>query len=54
MSFVNLAPALPGLTVLKAPELTVVVPTFNEAPNIPILVNRLTEVLIGIEWKSSS
>jgi len=29
----------------QAPELSVVVPTFNERPNIPILVDRLQQVL---------
>jgi dolichol-phosphate mannosyltransferase len=33
------------------PELSVVVPTFNEAPNIPLLVARLTQALSGIRWE---
>jgi len=33
------------------PELSVVVPTFNEAPNIPLVVARLTQVLSGIRWE---
>ena len=32
-------------------ELTVVVPTFNEAGNVPILVERLGRVLAGISWE---
>lgn len=32
-------------------ELTVVVPTFNEAGNVPILVERLANVLAGISWE---
>ena len=32
-------------------ELTVVVPTFNEAGNVPILVERLANVLAGIAWE---
>ncbi len=32
-------------------ELTVVVPTFNEADNVPIVVERLGEVLAGIAWE---
>ncbi len=35
-----------------APELTVVVPTFNEAENIAILVERLHEILSGLEWEA--
>lgn len=33
------------------PELCVVVPTFNEAGNVPVLVERLGEVLSGIDWE---
>src|SRR6185312_15257935 len=33
------------------PELCVVVPTFNEAGNVPVLVGRLGEVLSGIDWE---
>jgi len=32
-------------------ELTVVVPTFNEAGNVPILVERLARGLAGIAWE---
>jgi dolichol-phosphate mannosyltransferase len=34
-----------------APELTVVVPTFNEVANVPILIERLRAVLSGVEWE---
>jgi len=34
-----------------APELTVVIPTFNEAPNVPLVVARLTQALKGIRWE---
>jgi dolichol-phosphate mannosyltransferase len=34
-----------------SPELTVVVPTFNEVPNVPILIERLRAVLAGVEWE---
>jgi hypothetical protein len=30
------------------PELSVIIPTFNEAPNIPLVVARLTQALSGI------
>jgi dolichol-phosphate mannosyltransferase len=33
------------------PELTVVVPTFNERANIPILVERVARVLAGCNWE---
>jgi dolichol-phosphate mannosyltransferase len=32
-------------------ELTVVVPTFNERANVPLLVDRLAKVLAGIAWE---
>jgi len=32
-------------------ELTVIVPTFNEAANVPIVVERLNKVLSGIAWE---
>jgi len=37
---------LPG-----ALELTVIVPTFNERDNVPVLVERLGRALVGIEWE---
>jgi dolichol-phosphate mannosyltransferase len=40
------APAQSG-----APELTVVVPTFNERQNVPLLVERMAKVLDGIAWE---
>jgi len=33
-------------------ELTVVVPTFNERQNVPILLEKLEAVLTGIEWEA--
>ncbi|HWX72024.1 MAG TPA: glycosyltransferase, partial [Xanthobacteraceae bacterium] len=49
------AAALPrpdkGAVVRPAPELTIVVPTFNEEANIPILVARLSRVLAGHDWE---
>jgi dolichol-phosphate mannosyltransferase len=38
------APARP------APELTIVVPTFNERTNVPLLVARLERNLDGVDW----
>jgi dolichol-phosphate mannosyltransferase len=37
---------------LAAPELTVVIPTFREVANIPLLVERLRETLAGIAWEA--
>ena len=34
-----------------APELSIVVPTFNEKANIPILVERLSHLLAGSDWE---
>ena len=39
-------------TPLRAPpELTVVVPTYNERANLPILIDRLREALAGVDWE---
>jgi dolichol-phosphate mannosyltransferase len=37
---------------LPAPELTIVVPTFNERDNVEILVGRLSKALEGISWEA--
>ena len=37
--------------VRPAPELTIVVPTFNEKANIPILVERLAQLLTACAWE---
>src|SRR5215469_3608917 len=34
-----------------APELSVVVPTFNEHANVPLLVARLQRTLEGVDWE---
>ncbi len=39
--------ALSGLS----PVLSVIIPTFNEVRNVPILVDRLSQVLKGIDWE---
>ena len=46
----TLAPA-PVSAVRPAPELSVIVPTFNERGNVPILVERLAHVLEGCDWE---
>ncbi|MGO9702158.1 MAG: glycosyltransferase [Xanthobacteraceae bacterium] len=37
--------------VHPAPELSIVVPTFNERANIPILVERLSRLLVACDWE---
>lgn len=37
--------------VQPSPDLSVIVPTFNEIKNVPILVERLSRVLDGIAWE---
>jgi dolichol-phosphate mannosyltransferase len=37
--------------VRPAPELTIVVPTFNERANIPLLVDRLSRLLTSCDWE---
>lgn len=44
-------PEAPAATAAPTVELTVVVPTFNEAKNVPLVVERLTQVLAGIRWE---
>jgi len=36
---------------MMVPELTIVVPTFNERMNVPILVERLAAALSAMEWE---
>jgi dolichol-phosphate mannosyltransferase len=37
---------------LRPPELAIVIPTLNERDNVPILVERLNRVLVGIAWEA--
>jgi dolichol-phosphate mannosyltransferase len=46
-----LLPVTPEVLVLPSPELSVVVPTYNERENIGELVTRLGKVLAGIDWE---
>src|SRR5947209_14986673 len=41
----------PSPAAHPAPELTVVVPTFKERDNIPLLVAKLAGTLAGVEWE---
>ena len=45
-----LAPA-PSPATRPAPELTVVVPTFEERDNVPLLVEKLARTLAGVDWE---
>jgi dolichol-phosphate mannosyltransferase len=38
-------------TVSPGPELTIVIPTFNERENVSILPKRLAAVLAGVDWE---
>lgn len=38
--------------VVGAPELCLVIPTFNERDNVPVLIARLASVLRGIAWEA--
>ncbi len=38
-------------TVRSAPELSIVVPTFNERANVPLLVERLARLLVSCDWE---
>ncbi len=38
-------------SVQSAPELTVVVPTYNERENVPLIVKRLRHALAGWDWE---
>jgi dolichol-phosphate mannosyltransferase len=43
--------AAPDAAARPAPELTIVVPTFNEKANIPLLVERLAQLLTACDWE---
>ncbi len=46
-----LAPASPAVAPRPAPELSVVVPTFKERDNVPLLVEKLARTLAGVAWE---
>ncbi len=39
------------VTKCRTPVLAVVIPTYNEVENVPILVQRLEQTLAGIDWE---
>jgi dolichol-phosphate mannosyltransferase len=47
----TLAPAPDAATTRPAPELSVVVPTFKEHDNVPLLVDKLVRTLVGVDWE---
>ena len=51
MTAVGPVPASPLTAAPVVPELTIVVPTFNERENIPIVAERVARVLAGIAWE---
>ena len=44
--------AAPADRALPCPELTVVVPTFNERDNVAVLAGRLAQALAGLDWEA--
>lgn len=47
----NLAGAPTPAARPQAVELSIIVPTYNEAENVPLLIGRLSDVLKGIRWE---
>jgi len=45
------SPSREAVALRNAPELSVIVPTFNEQANIPILIDKLARVLDGVDWE---
>jgi dolichol-phosphate mannosyltransferase len=39
------------IALRPAPELSIIVPTFNERVNVPILVERLSRLLVSCDWE---
>src|SRR5438105_4748500 len=50
-SGVKATPVAAAPAISSPPELSIVVPTFNEADNVPILVERLAAALAGVAWE---
>jgi dolichol-phosphate mannosyltransferase len=46
-----LKPAAPATAILQGAELSIIVPTFNERKNVPVLIERLRTALEGIAWE---
>ena len=41
-----------GPSIRPAPELSVIVPAYNECANVPIMVERLRAALDGVDWEA--
>lgn len=39
------------MSILKSPDISIVLPTYNEAENLPVLVGRLEEALVGLSFE---
>jgi dolichol-phosphate mannosyltransferase len=52
MAHAEAVESLPTSGEQPAPELSIIIPTFNEAPNVPLLVARLASALAGIRWEA--
>ena len=50
-TLLNTMQVRPATTVATTPDITIVVPTFNEAENVPLLVARLENVLADQNWE---
>ena len=48
----SMAPPQSPLPSATALDLAVVLPTFNERPNVPIVIERLSEALRGLAWEA--
>jgi dolichol-phosphate mannosyltransferase len=51
MSHLDALAAPQTVAAAAVPELTVVVPTLNERANVPLVVERVTQVLAGMAWE---
>jgi dolichol-phosphate mannosyltransferase len=45
------APGCGNAAPRPAPELAIVVPTFKERDNVPVLIERIARALAGVEWE---
>ena len=45
------APAVSATAPGPAPEITIILPTFNERDNLPVMVERVGRALEGVDWE---
>jgi dolichol-phosphate mannosyltransferase len=49
---VLVSPVTPApVSAAPSPELTVILPTFNERENLPVMISRLARTLAGVDWE---